>query len=41
MAEIDQRADAMKLTEGRAARLKKRLGRDHQNAHRPRFSHET
>jgi hypothetical protein len=41
MAEINQRTDAMKLTEGRAARLEKWLGREHQNAHRPRFSHES
>ena len=33
MPEIGQRANAMKLTEGRAARLEERLGRDHQNAH--------
>ena len=28
-----QRADTMKLAEGSAARLEKRLGRDHQDAH--------
>ena len=33
MPERGQRADAMKLAEGRAPRLEKRLGGDHQNAH--------
>ncbi len=33
MPEIGEGADAVKLAEGRAARLEKRLGRDHQDAH--------
>ena len=33
MTERGERADAVKLAEWGAARLEKRLGRDHQNAH--------
>jgi hypothetical protein len=33
MAELAERLDAVVLAEGRAARLEKRLGREHQDAH--------
>jgi hypothetical protein len=33
VAERGERPDAVKLAEGGPARLEKRLGRDHQNAH--------